>query len=602
MRKIRGRVMLVRGGLIYGVLLAVCTGGWAEPEVSQSDTSSFYGSYAAQPRFTSSDPLLSQVWTRSTERLERLHAEQFDSLLNDPPEPYWGGPAPWYESVLRLNSGHSFLRDALLMVQHPSPLSSQQHDTLATYFLEWPGMLKAYWMHTGDRALTEALAEAYLKPWLEYFRGHETNEGLLPGTMLASPLPDYLHSGWDTSLSQGPDAVLNAFYYHGIQEAATLLDELGYDAGFWHDRAQAFRSAYRKIYLDPENNLFRDGVGSESFSVVANALSLRFGLAEPDEIDGILELIRTDAGECPAAWMPYLIEACFQSGAWQLGYDLITFLEDGSHHAAPHALISGELFGLNPLSPEWKDISFAPRLPGHLEKARTEVDVPLGRISVRYDRKMGYVITAPLGTRVLLDMREGDRAVVRTTQSHTRSELTSEQWTFLDSQKWTENVGDAMGIWIDIDTQMMRIIQGSEVLYQARCASAEKGVGSIMNSLQTPLGWHSVVKKIGDGAPWGQVFRARIPTREVWQTGEDTKEDLVLTRVMLLTGEEPGLNKGGNVDSFARHIYIHGTNDESRIGTPSSHGCIRLTNDDVIETFSMIPKGIKVLLTASEGE
>ena len=120
-----------------------------------------------------------------------------------------------------------------------------------------------------------------------------------------------------------------------------------------------------------------------------------------------------------------------------------------------------------------------------------------------------------------------------------------------------------------------------------------------MDSLKTPLGWHSIVKKIGDDAPWGQVFRSRRPTREIWQRGEDTTEDMVLSRVLLLTGEEPGLNKGGNVDSFARNIYIHGTNDEARIGTPSSHGCVRMLNDDVIEMYRVIEEGMKVLITGT---
>jgi lipoprotein-anchoring transpeptidase ErfK/SrfK len=119
-----------------------------------------------------------------------------------------------------------------------------------------------------------------------------------------------------------------------------------------------------------------------------------------------------------------------------------------------------------------------------------------------------------------------------------------------------------------------------------------------MDSLKTPLGWHEIRGKIGENAPWGQVFRARRPTNEIWQYGEDTKEDLVLTRVLLLDGLEPGHNKGGAVDSMARNIYIHGTNDEAKLGTPSSHGCIRLFNDDVIELFTRVEDGALVLITA----
>ena len=66
---------------------------------------------------------------------------------------------------------------------------------------------------------------------------------------------------------------------------------------------------------------------------------------------------------------------------------------------------------------------------------------------------------------------------------------------------------------------------------------------------------------------------------------------------MPLDGEEPGANKGGDVDSYNRGIYIHGTNDEANIGKPVSHGCVRLTNDDVIRAYDLIGQGTPVLIT-----
>lgn len=191
--------------------------------------------------------------------------------------------------------------------------------------------------------------------------------------------------------------------------------------------------------------------------------------------------------------------------------------------------------------------------------------------------------------------------VVKQYRSHSMpEELSTEARAELDAKNWTAFAGEDAFIWVSIDEQMLRIVRGDVVEYEARCASAEKGIGSVMDSLKTPLGWHTISKKIGGDAPWGQVFRSRRATREVWQPGEDTKEDLVLSRVLLLDGEEPGLNKGGRVDSLARNIYIHGTNDEARIGVPSSHGCIRMLNDDVIEMYGMIDRGMKVLITGTE--
>ncbi|MCC6489017.1 MAG: L,D-transpeptidase [Candidatus Hydrogenedentes bacterium] len=175
--------------------------------------------------------------------------------------------------------------------------------------------------------------------------------------------------------------------------------------------------------------------------------------------------------------------------------------------------------------------------------------------------------------------------------------LTPEQESVLDTHFWDEWVGESLGVWVSVDEQVLRIIRNRTILCAFPCATAEKGTGFIANSMQTPLGWHSVKTKVGEGAPWGQVFRGAKAVSQVWKPGDPTKEDLVLTRLLWLTGEEPGVNQGGNVDSYNRFIYIHGTNDEARIGTPSSHGCVRLKNDDVIKAFDLIPKGARVLIS-----
>jgi hypothetical protein len=177
------------------------------------------------------------------------------------------------------------------------------------------------------------------------------------------------------------------------------------------------------------------------------------------------------------------------------------------------------------------------------------------------------------------------------------NELVPEQWQVLEKAGWRGRAGTSRAVWVSIADQTLRIIDDDKVVWLAKCSTAEKGAGSKKDSYQTPLGWHSVAEKIGEGEPWGRVFREKRPARKIWQPGESTKKDLVLTRLLALTGEEPGFNKGGDVDSHARCIYIHGTNDEARIGAPVSHGCIRLTNDDVIKAFDLIPQGAPVLIT-----
>lgn len=173
---------------------------------------------------------------------------------------------------------------------------------------------------------------------------------------------------------------------------------------------------------------------------------------------------------------------------------------------------------------------------------------------------------------------------------------------YLDTFGWEKRVGAGLGVWVSVDEQRLRLIEGGEIVWDVPCATASAGTGSVSGSLQTPLGWHRVDSKFGDGAPWGQVFRSRVATKEIWKPGQDTKEDLVLTRVLWLDGLEPGKNQGKTgdgvlVDSKERCIYIHGTNGEDKIGTPSSHGCIRLLNDDVLLAFERIPLDTPVLIT-----
>lgn len=179
----------------------------------------------------------------------------------------------------------------------------------------------------------------------------------------------------------------------------------------------------------------------------------------------------------------------------------------------------------------------------------------------------------------------------------THQTLTDEQWSRLARSGWEDRVSDGLGIWVSIRDQVFRIILGRTILWETPCSTAANGPGCRINSYQTPLGWHSIAEKIGDGKPWGRVFRDKQPTNEIWRPGNAVTDDLVLTRVLALAGEEPGRNKGGDVDSFARNIYIHGTNDEANIGTPTSHGCIRLTNDDVIRVYDRIPLGTLLLIT-----
>ena len=109
----------------------------------------------------------------------------------------------------------------------------------------------------------------------------------------------------------------------------------------------------------------------------------------------------------------------------------------------------------------------------------------------------------------------------------------------------------------------------------------------------------SVKEKHGDNTPLngkmiGRVFCGQIAT--IYNDNSRSKTDDVTTRIMWLSGEEKDVNKGGDVDSYQRFIYIHGTSEEGRLGTPASHGCIRMNNKDVLELYNKIAVGTKVLI------
>ena len=127
------------------------------------------------------------------------------------------------------------------------------------------------------------------------------------------------------------------------------------------------------------------------------------------------------------------------------------------------------------------------------------------------------------------------------------------------------------------------------------CSTSRFGTGQTEGSNRTPLGLHRVAEKIGVGEPAGTVFRAR---KVVGHTSQPEFADAkITTRILWLEGLEPGFNRGGNMDSRSRHIYLHGTADQSSIGTPTSCGCIHLADADLIPLFDLLPVGSLVWIS-----
>lgn len=127
------------------------------------------------------------------------------------------------------------------------------------------------------------------------------------------------------------------------------------------------------------------------------------------------------------------------------------------------------------------------------------------------------------------------------------------------------------------------------------CSTSRFGTGQIQGSNRTPLGLHRVKEKIGDGCAVGTVFKSREIIGHTSQPGMAGAK--ITTRILWLEGLEPGLNRGGQVDSHARFIYIHGTGDETTIGRPTSCGCIHLAAEDLVPLYDQVPGGTLVWIS-----
>ena len=154
-------------------------------------------------------------------------------------------------------------------------------------------------------------------------------------------------------------------------------------------------------------------------------------------------------------------------------------------------------------------------------------------------------------------------------------------------------------LFVSIENQKMYHIKEGAIVKKYIISSSEYGTGSEAGSNKTPLGLHKVKEKYGDETPIngrmiGRVFYGQIAT--LYNDKTKSKTDDVTSRIFWLEGLEKGKNKGEGVDSYKRYIYIHGTSEEGRLGTPASHGCIRMKNNEVIDLYKTIAIGTLVLI------
>jgi lipoprotein-anchoring transpeptidase ErfK/SrfK len=147
------------------------------------------------------------------------------------------------------------------------------------------------------------------------------------------------------------------------------------------------------------------------------------------------------------------------------------------------------------------------------------------------------------------------------------------------------------------DQRLILTDDDGAILKQCLISSARNGTGQQQGSFRTPLGRHIIRAKIGAGQPVNTVFVRRRPTGEIYTPAlgrQFPKRDWILTRILWLSGCEPGYNRFGSVDTMRRYIYIHGTPDSVQMGKPGSIGCIRVANHDLLALFEKVPVGTEV--------
>ncbi len=153
---------------------------------------------------------------------------------------------------------------------------------------------------------------------------------------------------------------------------------------------------------------------------------------------------------------------------------------------------------------------------------------------------------------------------------------------------------------IDSEQQKLFLYQNGVVIKTYPISTAKKGLGEQKNSFQTPRGWHTIRAKIGQNQPINTVFKARRPTGQIYNpelASKHSNTDWILSRIIWLSGLEIAKNRLGIYDTMQRYIYIHGTSDEDAIGKPTSMGCIRMNNNDIVELFDLVSVGLSVFIT-----
>ncbi|MDB6167345.1 MAG: hypothetical protein JWM88_209 [Verrucomicrobia bacterium] len=146
---------------------------------------------------------------------------------------------------------------------------------------------------------------------------------------------------------------------------------------------------------------------------------------------------------------------------------------------------------------------------------------------------------------------------------------------------------------VRLERQTMQFFRDGKLVKSYAVSTSRRPPSNVKHSLGTPRGLHEIAERIGDGQPPGTVFKSRVPTgRHFSELGDAAADDnLITTRILWLRGLEPGVNLGGEVDTYERYVYIHGTNQEHRLGERLSAGCVLMRNLEIVELYDQVRVG-----------
>lgn len=319
------------------------------------------------------------------------------------------------------------------------------HPTWPTeWSLHLPMIAAADYLATGDPTVAAGHYDA-LKQKLLMDRARE--DGLLRADAIVD-WPGTERDGYNdgkpsrTDKRQvGPEinTVANAFYYHALQQMATLAAALGKDADArdFEAKARQVAASFERVFFDPARGIYTDGEGSAHASLHANMFALAFGLVSAEHRASVADFVQSRGMACSVYGAQYLLEALFGAGRDDYAVGLMTarttrswwhMIELGStmtleawdarfkpnltwNHAwgaAPANIISRFVLGVRPLEPGYRRMLIAPQL-GTLTWARGKVPTALGPVMLRFEKTVGFKaeIELPAGARADVELPRG---------------------------------------------------------------------------------------------------------------------------------------------------------------------------------------------------